>query len=230
MAPVKVTTGRYAAGYIRRSSADVENPGAVSRQGQEAAIARTAQDDGIDPASVRVFVDWGMSGGRNDRPEYMRLKADIEAGRVSVVYGLNLSRLGRSLLELLAFVDACEKNGTVLRLAQDSIDTSTPTGRAMLRMLAVLDSSSPAWTGRRRRCDGRFVGTNQLGEDPLQGRHVVVAERLGEVATDAITAGTAVRSWVRRTLACRHPQAHRAARAGRVVGAVARWVPGQVGV
>jgi DNA invertase Pin-like site-specific DNA recombinase len=124
---------RHPAAYLRRSSADAANPGAFSRQAQEDAVLRMAASDG--QGEPELYIDWGVSGGKDDRREYSRLKADIAAGRVSRVYAYNLSRIGRSLKELLAFVDLCATHGVPLRLDRDPVDTSTPSGRLSLTIL-----------------------------------------------------------------------------------------------
>ncbi len=51
---------RYPAGYIRRSSADASDPGAVSRKAQEGAIRELARRDGHH-GDVKILVDWDRS-------------------------------------------------------------------------------------------------------------------------------------------------------------------------
>lgn len=151
---------RRPAAYIRRSSADAKNPGQFSREAQEDAVRRMAAADG-DP-DVELFTDWGVSGGRSDRAEYVRLKAAIREGRVSRVYALNMSRIGRSLRELLDFVDLCREQDVSLRLDRDHLDTSTPSGRLAFHVLASVaqfvrelaaESASAALEDRRERGD-----------------------------------------------------------------------------
>lgn len=151
---------RRPAAYIRRSSADAKNPGQFSREAQEDAVRRMAAADG-DP-DVEVFTDWGVSGGRSDRVEYLRLKAAIREGRVSRVYALNMSRIGRSLRELLDFVDLCREHEVTLRLDRDHLDTSTPSGRLAFHVLASVsqfvrelaaEAAGSALDNRRERGD-----------------------------------------------------------------------------
>ena len=85
-----------------------------------------------------LYVDWGISGARADRAEYIRLKSDIEAGRIQRVYAYSLSRLGRNARELLEFSDLCQANGVTFTTTKDAIDTSTAGGRAVLGILAVM--------------------------------------------------------------------------------------------
>ena len=49
-----------------------------------------------------------------------------------------LDRVGRSLMDLLQFMQKLERAGVKFRSLQDSIDTSTPAGRMMLAMLGAI--------------------------------------------------------------------------------------------
>lgn len=48
-----------------------------------------------------------------------------------------LDRVGRSLMDLLHFMDKLERAGVNFKSLQDSIDTATPAGRAMFHLLGV---------------------------------------------------------------------------------------------
>jgi len=106
-----------AAMYLRRSvSKDPTKE--VSREAQEAACRRLA---GGGP--LALYVDWNISGGSvRGRPEYQRLRADVEAGTVTAVYAYSISRLARSARELLDFLEACKAHGvTVTTDAEGSL-------------------------------------------------------------------------------------------------------------
>lgn len=94
-----------------------------------------AKADGV---VVDEYKDWGVSGRRADRREYVRLKADIESGRVTAVYVFNLSRLGRSLSELTTFAALAQKHGVKLRSSKEHIDTSSATGRLVFNVLSSI--------------------------------------------------------------------------------------------
>jgi len=105
-----------AAAYLRRSvSKDPSKE--VSREAQEAACRRMAGG-----APLTLYTDWGISGGTTRRPEYQRLRADVEAGRVTAVVAYSVSRLGRNARELLDFLEACKAHGvTVTTDAEGSL-------------------------------------------------------------------------------------------------------------
>lgn len=122
---------RHAAAYIRRSSVSSESPGEASREAQLAAVRRLCGDD------VTVYTDWGISGRKADRPDYVKLKAAIVAGEVASVCAYSLSRLGRNARELLAFIELAQSHDVPVRTSLESIDTSSAMGRAMLTVMAA---------------------------------------------------------------------------------------------
>jgi DNA invertase Pin-like site-specific DNA recombinase len=106
-----------AAAYLRRSvSKDPTKE--VSREAQEAACRRM-----VGGTPLTLYVDWNISGGSTrGRPEYQRLRADVEAGTVTAVYAYSISRLARSARELLDFLEACKAHGvTVTTDAEGSL-------------------------------------------------------------------------------------------------------------
>jgi len=85
---------------------------------------------------VAVYSDAGISGakGRADRPGLDdMLKAAIKGG-FDVVMAWSIDRLGRSLIDLLGTIQHLEGCSVDLYLDQQSIDTTTPTGRLMFQI------------------------------------------------------------------------------------------------
>ena len=85
---------------------------------------------------VAVYTDAGISGakGRADRPGLdQMLKAASKRG-FDVVMAWSIDRLGRSLIDLLGTIQHLETCGVDLYLDQQSIDTTTPTGRLMFQI------------------------------------------------------------------------------------------------
>ena len=122
-----------AAAYLRRSvSKDPTKE--VSREAQESACRRMA---GAGP--LALYVDWGLSGGTARRPEYQRLRADVEAGRVTAVVAYSVSRIGRNARELLDFLEACKAHGvTVTTEAEGTIGGRGAFADFMLLIMAGL--------------------------------------------------------------------------------------------
>lgn len=88
---------------------------------------------------VRVFEDQGISGakGRDQRPGFDALLKAIHRREVDIVAAYAVDRLGRSLTDLVAFLNDIQASGCDLYLHQQAVDTSTPSGRMMFGLLAV---------------------------------------------------------------------------------------------
>ena len=176
---------RYSAAYLRRSSVSGDNPGDASREAQEAAVRRLCGDD------VTLYVDWGISGRKLDRPDYLRLKADIADGKVASVCAYSLSRLGRNARELLAFIELAQKHDVPVRTSVESIDTSTAMGRAMLTVMAAfaqleveqgMERSAAARAAREVR--HHDVGLAMPGSIPIYGRRHATVDGITRVEDD----------------------------------------------
>lgn len=141
---VEVTSTARAAAYVRRSASTRLSPGDASREAQLAAVRSIGGDD------VDVFTDWGVSGRRADRPEYVRLKGEIAAGRVGSVCAYSLSRLGRSTRELLDFVELCKSRDVTIRTSVETIDTSTAMGRMTFTVMAAFAQLEAELAGERQ--------------------------------------------------------------------------------
>lgn len=88
---------------------------------------------------VARFEDAGISGskGRKDRPGFDALIKGAEAGDFEMVMAWGVDRLGRSLSDLVSFMQSLKDAGCGLYLHQQNIDTSTPSGMAMFQMCGV---------------------------------------------------------------------------------------------
>jgi DNA invertase Pin-like site-specific DNA recombinase len=88
---------------------------------------------------VKVYEDAGISGakGRDKRPGLDALLKAVNAKEFQMVAAWSVDRLGRSLTDLLAILQALHDKGVDLFLHQQGLDTSTTAGRAMFQMLGV---------------------------------------------------------------------------------------------
>jgi len=88
---------------------------------------------------VATYDDNGISGakGREYRVQYDEmLKAAIRR-EFDMVAAWSVDRLGRSLKDLVSFLDELNGAGVHLFLHQQALDTSTPSGKALFQMLGV---------------------------------------------------------------------------------------------
>lgn len=88
---------------------------------------------------VAEFCDEGISGakGRDQRPAFDALMKAIARREIDLVASWAVDRLGRSLQDLIGFLNEINSKGVDLYLHQQALDTSTPSGRAMFGMLSV---------------------------------------------------------------------------------------------
>lgn len=77
-----------------------------------------------------------MSGKRDDRPQLAALLAFARPGDTVVVW--RLDRLGRSLSHIVRTVEDLTGRGIHVRSLTDGADSSTPSGRLMIGILATL--------------------------------------------------------------------------------------------
>lgn len=134
-------TTRYPIAYVRRSSADAESPGDVSREAQEAAIRDLAHRDGHN-GNLRVLVDWDRSADdakESKRTGYVALLAAIEAGEVDAVYAASLDRLYRSIRTFVRLTDAARTHGTRIVTAREGVlgGDGSPMAQAFAEITAV---------------------------------------------------------------------------------------------
>ena len=88
---------------------------------------------------VAEFCDEGISGakGRDQRPGFDALMKAIARREIDLVASWAVDRLGRSLQDLVGFLNEINAKGVDLYLHQQALDPSTPSGRAMFGMLSV---------------------------------------------------------------------------------------------
>jgi site-specific DNA recombinase len=134
-----------AIGYTRVSTGRQVNEG-VSMDMQEAKIRAYCIYKGY--TLTHIYSDEGISGsGKVERPgldnvrEWCSLRntKDSQLGPVAVII-YSLSRFTRSTKELLDFVDEFVINGKIeLHSVVEALDTSSPTGRFMLKVMGAMN-------------------------------------------------------------------------------------------
>lgn len=87
--------------------------------------------------ATEVYADDGVGGKvpAAQRPEFSALLRVLKPGDTVVFYAL--SRLGRSMRDVVNTLAELEDRGVFIRSVTESLDTSTPTGRALVGMIVV---------------------------------------------------------------------------------------------
>jgi DNA invertase Pin-like site-specific DNA recombinase len=124
--------------------------------------------------TVEVYEDHGISGAksRDKRPAFARMMQDATRRRFDVIATWSVDRLGRSLQDLVSFLNELHALGIDLYLHQQALDTSTPSGRAMFNMCGVFAEFERAMIQERiksglsrARAKGKQLGRKPHGEE-----------------------------------------------------------------
>ena len=86
---------------------------------------------------IIVFKDDGFSGKNTKRPGFTELSALIKQKKIKRVVVYRLDRISRSVGDFAEFIKLLEKTDTEFVSLQESFDTSSPMGRAMMQVTAV---------------------------------------------------------------------------------------------
>jgi DNA invertase Pin-like site-specific DNA recombinase len=88
---------------------------------------------------TKVYKDQGISGakGRDKRPAFDALHKAAARREFELVMAWSVDRLGRSLKDLVNFLDELRALNVDLFLKTQGIDTTSPSGKAMFGMLSV---------------------------------------------------------------------------------------------
>ena len=88
---------------------------------------------------VDPYIDLGISGstGRDKRPELDRMMKDALKKKFDVVMCWSIDRLGRSLQNCIEILNDLNAKNIDLYFDQQSLDSTTPTGKLMFSMVAA---------------------------------------------------------------------------------------------
>lgn len=182
--------------YARVSTLNGQNP-----ELQLAEIREHAARRGWEIAGE--YVDLGVSGAKESRPQLNRMIQDAHRRRFEAVVCWKLDRLGRSLKHLVLTIEDLAAYGVSFVSLRDNLDLSTPSGRLMMHVLAAMaeferelirERVSAGIQAARRR--GARLGRPRSGVSPEKVRALrnegipwrAIAKRLN------VGTGTAVRA------------------------------------
>lgn len=117
--------GTPRAGLYTRLSVDdgITDRESNSITSQKQMLTQYAQYQGFE--IVETYVDDGWSGTNYDRPDFKRMIADIESGKINIVITKDLSRLGRDYLQTGYYTEVYFPSKKIRYIAiSDGIDTS----------------------------------------------------------------------------------------------------------
>jgi DNA invertase Pin-like site-specific DNA recombinase len=84
------------------------------------------------------YVDNGVSGAKESRPELNRLMRDAHRRHFDVVLCWKVDRFGRSLKHLVNALADLDSYGIAFVSLRDNLDLSTPSGRLMFQIIGAM--------------------------------------------------------------------------------------------
>ena len=88
---------------------------------------------------VDIYKDLGFSGkDTKNRPDLIRMLKDAKKGCFNLVLVWKISRLSRSLKDLLLILDKFDQSGIIFNSYSEKFDTSTPIGKMTLQLLGSI--------------------------------------------------------------------------------------------
>lgn len=159
-------------GYIR-----------VSTTTQNTARQQVAMDDiGLD----KIFEE-KISGKNMDRPQLQQMLEYVRDG--DVVYIESISRLGRSLKDLIDIVEILNnKNVGLVSLKESVIDTTSPSGKLIFSIFASLAEFERETTRQRQlegiaiaKADGKYKGRKRIQLVQAEWDKVIRKWQAGEI-------------------------------------------------
>jgi len=140
------------------------------------------------------YIDAGVSGAKDSRPELNRLMADAHKRRFDVVCIWRFDRFAGSASHLLRALETFKALGIDFVSYSEQMDTSTPAGKMVFTVLGAVAELEPSLIVERvraglrnARAKGKRLGTPRVGVDTAkigrlraQGRTVrEIADELG---------------------------------------------------
>jgi DNA invertase Pin-like site-specific DNA recombinase len=87
---------------------------------------------------VDTYIDRGISGAKDSRPELNRLMADAHKRRFDVVAVWRFDRFARSVSNLLRALETFNALGIAFVSLSEQMDTTTPTGKMVFTVLGAV--------------------------------------------------------------------------------------------
>jgi site-specific DNA recombinase len=126
---------------------------------------------------IRVFEEVGSGKDAGDRPEFQSALAMVRDSADGIV-SVKLDRIARNTRDVLALVeDVLQPNNKALVLLDLQVDTSTPTGRMILTVMAavatlerdVINERTKQGRAAKKAAGGYAYGSPKLGQKSVDG-------------------------------------------------------------
>jgi DNA invertase Pin-like site-specific DNA recombinase len=125
------------------------------------------------------YVDEGISGAKDSRPELNKLMADAHRRRFDAVVVWRFDRFARSVSHLLRALDTFRALGVEFVSLSEQVDTSTPTGKMIFTVLGAVAELERSLIAERVKAGLR--NARAKGKRLGRPRVVVDAARIGSL-------------------------------------------------
>ncbi|HYD86273.1 MAG TPA: recombinase family protein [Vitreimonas sp.] len=170
------------------------------RAGLEAQIAQLQA-----AGATKVFFEH-VSSVSTVRPKLAEALAYVRERDTFIVTAAD--RLARNTIDLLNIVDDLTKRGVTVRILSMDLDTSTPTGRLLLSLVASISEAERAWMLERQRhgiakakSEGRYKGRAATAQAKAKAKDVRALKASGVGVADIVRQTGISRASVYRILA-----------------------------
>lgn len=194
--PARMSTVTRAALYLRISQDNTGESLGVTRQQEDCAALAVSLNWEV----VGVYTDNDISAYKM-RPQYMRMLADVEAGKIDAIIAWAPDRIYRRIADLEALITVIEAHRTEIRTVKaGDLDLSSAYGRMIARILGSVaagegEIKSERWkrAWRQNREAGHFAqnGRRTFGYTP-DGQVIEVEAEIARWMADQILDGTPI--------------------------------------
>jgi DNA invertase Pin-like site-specific DNA recombinase len=138
---------------------------------------------------VQSYQDQGISGakGRDQRPAFDAMLKDAVRRRFDILMVWSIDRLGRSVLHVANALAELDAAGIRLYCDQQSIDSSTPMGRAMIQMASIFGEQERAILR-----DRVIAGLNRVRQEGKRLGRPKVAPKVEDAIRRHLRAGNGI--------------------------------------
>jgi DNA invertase Pin-like site-specific DNA recombinase len=162
----------------------------TTNHGQDAGLQTREQHQFAEARGWQVFddyIDEGVSGSKDSRPELKRLMADAHKRRFDVVCVWKFDRFARSVSHLLRALETFNALGIAFVSLSEQMDTTTPTGKMVFTVLGAVAELERSLIAERVRAGLR----NAKGKGKRLGRprRVVDTAKIAPLRAQGVLGG-----------------------------------------
>ena len=137
---------------------------------------------------VGVYADEGLTGTKDNRPEFQRLIADCFAGKIDMVITKSLSRFSRNTLDTLNILRELKQKGVDVFFERENIHSNSGDGELMLTILSSFAqeesrsvSENCKWRIREKMKQGEMVGLRDMYGYVVERDKIFIEPRQAEI-------------------------------------------------